>query len=133
MLFGIGIILLIGWIGARLFLDSELTRHRYGFGILTSTGWDPPHEAYQAASFVFGTLISSFVALIVAVPIGIGASLFLTEVAPRWLATPISFVVELLAAVPSIVYGLWGLTTLCPFLQEHLSPWLSEKLGANPL
>lgn len=133
MIFGIGIILLIGWIGVRLYLDSDLTRGRFGWSMLTASSWDVPHEIYGAATFIFGTLVSSFVALLVAVPLGIGASLFLTEVAPKWLANPISFIIELLAAVPSIVYGLWGFMVLCPFLQVHLSPWLSTKLGANPL
>ncbi|HVT13489.1 MAG TPA: phosphate ABC transporter permease subunit PstC [Fimbriimonadaceae bacterium] len=133
MAFGIGVILLIGWIGIRLYLDSALTRDRFGWSMLSASSWDVPHEIYGAATFIFGTLVSSFVALLVAVPIGLGASLFLTEVAPKWLATPISFIIELLAAVPSIVYGLWGFMVLCPFLQNHLSPWLSKNLGSNPL
>lgn len=133
MLFGLGIVLLIGWIAVRLLSDSELTRHRYGLGILTNTDWDVSRELYGAATFIYGTLISSLIALLIAIPIGVGAALFLTEVAPRWLAVPISFVIELLAAVPSIVYGLWGFTVLCPFLQAHVTPALNEKLGANPL
>jgi phosphate transport system permease protein len=133
MLFGFAIVFLIGWIGVRLFFDSQLTQHRYGLSMLTNSDWDISKEVYGAAAFIFGTLVSSFLALLVAVPLGIGAALFLTEVAPKWLATPISFIIELLAAVPSIVYGLWGFTVLCPFMQEHVNPWLSEKLGANPL
>lgn len=131
--FGLLLILLIGWIGIQLYLDSSLTRHRYGLGMITHPVWDVPHEVYGASTFIFGTLLSSFVALVVAIPIGIGAALFLTELAPKWLAAPIAFVVELLAAVPSIVYGLWGFTVMCPFLQAHVNPWLSNKLGANPI
>ncbi len=133
MLFGLGIVLLIGWIAFALFKDSAPTRQRYGLSILTETSWDVQQEVFGAATYIFGTLVSSFVALLIAVPIGLGGALFLTEVAPRWLATPISFVIELLAAVPSIVYGLWGFTILCPFLQDHVTPWLNDKLGANPL
>lgn len=131
--FGLLILVLIVWIGYRLYRDSALTRHAFGLGILTETTWDVPHHIYGAATFIFGTLISSLVAMVVAVPVGIGAALFLTEVAPKWLATPISFMVELLAAVPSIVYGLWGFTVLCPWLQARVSPGLHESLGANPL
>jgi len=132
-LFGVAVVFLILWIGWRLYADSSLTRDRYGLGMLSSTTWDPVHEVYGAATFIFGTLVSSIVALVIAVPIGIGAALFLTEVAPKWLSTPVSFIIELLAAVPSIIYGLWGFFVLCPFLQEHVSPWLGDKLGANPL
>jgi phosphate ABC transporter permease protein PstC len=133
MVLGLFIILLIGWIGLRLFLDSAETRHRFGLGVITNSDWDIPHETFGAATFIFGTLISSFVAMLIAVPIGVGAALFLTEVAPKWLATPIAFIIELLAAVPSVVYGLWGFTTLCPLLLQHVNPWLHDKLGANPL
>ncbi len=131
--FALSVILLIGWIGLRLFRDSALTRSRYGLGFLTHSVWDVPHEVYGASTFIFGTLLSSTLALIIAVPISVGAALFLTEVAPRWLAGPVSFVIELLAAIPSIVYGLWGFIVLCPLLQAHVSPWLAAHLGANPL
>ncbi|HTQ10253.1 MAG TPA: phosphate ABC transporter permease subunit PstC, partial [Fimbriimonadaceae bacterium] len=132
-LFGLFVILVIGWIGARLFLDSAPTRERFGLSMLTETKWDVPHQVFGAATFIFGTLASSLLAMVIAVPIGVGAALFLTEVAPRWLASPISFVIELLAAVPSVVFGLWGFRVLCPFLQAHASGWLHDALGANPL
>ncbi|HXH60129.1 MAG TPA: phosphate ABC transporter permease subunit PstC, partial [Fimbriimonadaceae bacterium] len=117
----------------RLFADTALTRHRFGFEFLTKSVWDVPHEIYGASTFIYGTLLASALALVIAVPLSIGAALFLTEVAPRWLATPVAFLIDLLAAVPSIIYGLWGLLVLCPFVLKHVSPFLVDHLGANPL
>lgn len=131
--FGLVVVVLIAWIGIRLFADSGLTRGRYGAAFLTDSVWDVPHELYGALPFIFGTIVSSLLALVIAVPLGVGAALFLSELAPKKLANPISFVIELLAAVPSIIYGLWGFLVLCPFLQTHVSPWIAAQLGANPL
>ena len=127
------IVLLIAWIGVRLFLDSSLTRGRFGTSFLTKGVWDVPHELYGASTFVFGTLLSSTLALVIAVPLSVGAAIYLTEFAPRWLASPVAFLIDLLAAVPSIVYGLWGFFVLCPFLQLHASPWLGKHFGNSPL
>jgi len=131
--FAMVVVVAIGWIGVRLYLDSSLTRHRYGAGLLVNSVWDVPHEVYGALPFIFGTLVSSALALIIAVPLSVGAALFLTEIAPRRFANAVSSVIELLAAIPSVIFGLWGFFVLCPFLQTHISPWLAEHLGANPL
>ncbi|MBS1717032.1 MAG: phosphate ABC transporter permease subunit PstC [Armatimonadetes bacterium] len=130
---GLVVIALILWIGARLFIESGLTRRRYGASLITTSVWDVPHEIYGALPFIFGTVVSSLLALLIAVPLGVGAALFLNETAPKRLAVPLSFVIELLASIPSVIYGLWGFMVLCPFLQSHISPWIASHLGANPL
>lgn len=116
-----------------MFQDSAVTRSRFGLGFLTSSVWDVPHEKYGALTYIYGTLVSSAVALAIAVPLSVGAAIFLTELAPKWLSTTLGFAIELLAATPSIVYGLWGFLVLCPFLQAHVNPWLADRLGNNPL
>ncbi len=128
---GLVALLLIVWIGLGLYLQSALTRHSFGWHLLTSSSWDVPHDAYGALPFIYGTCVSSALALLIAVPLGVGAALFLTEIAPRWLATPVAFVIELLAAVPSVIFGLWGFLVLCPWLQEHVNPWLVAHFGAT--
>ncbi len=133
LLFALIVLSLIVWIGVKLYLDCQLTRERYGFSMLTGTVWDVPHEVYGALPYIFGTVVSSVLALVIAVPLGVGAALFLSEVAPRKLATPIAYVIELLAAIPSVIFGLCGFLVLCPFLQAHVSPWIAANLGANPI
>ena len=104
-----------------------------GFGALTSTLWDPADGHFGALSFVFGTAVTSAIALLLAGPIGIAVALFLAELAPRRLAAPIAMLVELLAAVPSVVYGLWGLFVLAPVMRSAVQPVLSKTLGFLPL
>lgn len=131
--FGLLVAATVLWIGLRLYFDSGLTRDRYGFSMLTSAKWDVPHEHFGILPIILGTIASSALALIIAVPLSVGAALFLTEVAPRAIANVLSFVIELLAAIPSVVFGLWGFLVLCPFLESHLTPWMADNLGANPL
>lgn len=127
------VVIIIAFIGVELFAGSALTRGRYGPGFLTTVVWDVPHEVYGSLPFIFGTLVSSALSLLLAVPFGVGSALFLSEIAPKWLAEPVSFVIELLAAIPSIIYGLWGFLVMCPWMQAHVSPWLARTLGANPV
>ena len=105
---------------------------QFGLGFLVSSKWDPVKDIYGAWPYIFGTLVSSFLALLIAVPISVGTAIFLTDLAPRWMRTPISFMVELLAAVPSVVYGLWGVFVLVPKLRD-VQAWLSENWGENPI
>jgi phosphate transport system permease protein len=100
----------------------------FGIGFLTASTWDPVKDIYGAWPYIFGTLLSSFLALLIAVPISVGTAIFLTELAPRAIRAPISFLVELLAAVPSVVYGLWGVFFLVPLLRP-LQGWLSTHIG----
>ena len=112
----------------------ELTRqawpaiHKFGLGFLTSTTWNPPKEEFGAAPFIIGTLVTSFLALILGTIIGVGSSLFLVEVAPRWVRVPVSYTVELLAAIPSVVYGLWGVFVLGPWIQHTSGPFIIRWL-----
>jgi phosphate transport system permease protein len=131
--FGLVVLALIVWIGFGLYRQSALTRHMFGWSMLAGSTWDVPRQVYGALPFIYGTLVSSALALVLAVPLGVGAALFLTEIAPRWLATPISFIIELLAAVPSVIFGLWGFLVLCPWLQQHVNPWLADRFGFLPI
>jgi phosphate transport system permease protein len=105
----------------------------FGFGFLTSTEWDPVQRNFGALVPIYGTLVTSLIAMIIAVPVSFGIALFLTEVAPAWMRTPVASAVELLAGIPSIIYGMWGLFVLVPYLGEHVFPWLDEHAGAWPL
>ena len=101
----------------------------FGAGFITSTEWNPVIQRFGALPFIFGTVVSSFLALLIAVPLAIGLAIFLTELAPRWLAAPISFATELLAAIPSVVYGLWGIFVLVPFLRTTIQEPLVARFG----
>ena len=104
------------------------TLHRFGFGFLTSSEWDPVKGEFGAAPAIYGTVVSSVIALVLATPLAIGASLFLSELAPRWLRQPVGFLVDLLAAIPSVVYGLWGIFVLLPVLRDPVMPFLRDTL-----
>lgn len=131
--FGLVTIALIAWIALGLYRESALTRHMFGASILHESRWDVQHQIFGALPFIFGTAVTSTLAMLIAIPLGVGAALFLTEIAPRWLATPVSFTIELIAAIPSVIFGLWGFQVLCPFLQDHVNPWLTERFGVLPL
>lgn len=107
---------------------------KVGLSIVTSTDWDVRAGKFGAAPAIFGTLVSSVVALIIATPLAIGVAIFLSEFSPKWLRQPIGFLVDLLAAVPSVVYGLWGIFVLLPLLREQVMPFLRDTLhlGATP-
>ena len=104
----------------------------FGAGFLTSSVWNTVKDTYGAADLIFGTLVTAFVALLIAVPLAIAIGLFLSELAPRMLRTPVGTMVELLAAIPSVVLGLWGILILGPFLNEHVEPWMIAHLGFIP-
>jgi phosphate transport system permease protein len=105
---------------------------RFGWSFLWTSTWDPVAEVYGAAPMIFGTLASSLLALMIAVPLALGTAIFLTEFAPKWVRRPTAFVVELLAAIPSVVYGLWGIFVLIPFLRSHVVPPLKAVFGWTP-
>lgn len=112
---------------------SWLSMSEFGFRFVTGREWDPVNEEFGALPFVYGTLVSSLLALSISVPISFGVAIFLSEMAPAWLRNPVSFLVELLAAVPSVVYGLWGIFALAPWMRESVEPALREHLGFLPL
>jgi phosphate transport system permease protein len=115
------------WVGARPAVE------RYGLSFLTSSEWNPVSEEFGALPLIFGTLLSSVLALLIAVPLSLGVAIFLVEFAPQRIRAPIAFIIELLAAIPSVVYGLWGIYVLIPFLRATLYPFLRETFGVLPM
>ncbi len=107
--------------------------NKFSLTFFVTNDWNPIEEIFGALPFIYGTIVSSLIALIISLPVSIGMALFVNEVAPRWLAAPLGFLVEMLAAIPSIVYGLWGLFVLAPFLRNYVQPPLGEHLGFIPL
>ncbi len=105
---------------------------KYGFGFLTSTTWDPVKEEYGGLVMIYGTLMTSFIALLIAVPVSFGIALFLTELSPAWLKRPLGTAIELLAAVPSIVYGMWGLLVFSPVLSTYVQQPMQALFGGVP-
>lgn len=132
MAFALVTLCIIAWIGLSLFQQSSITRHQFGWSMLTGRLWSIPISVGSWA-FIYGSLVSSALSLIIAVPIGVGAAIFLSEIAPTKIANPIGFLIELLAAVPSVIYGLWGLLVMCPWLKYNIYPWLTANFGALPL
>lgn len=105
----------------------------FGLKFIFSTRWDPVIEKFGALPFIYGTIVSSIVSLIIAVPLSLGVAIYLSEVAPIWAREPISFLVELLAAIPSVIYGIWGIFVLAPVMREYIQPFLSNYLGFLPI
>ena len=112
--------------------DSVTSIRQFGFGFLTGRIWDPIKGDFGALPFVYGTIASSLIALLISVPFSLGIAIFLVEQAPRSIARPIGFVVELLAAIPSVVYGLWGIFVLAPVLRQYVEPPLAKAFGWLP-
>src|SRR5258708_2121897 len=124
-------LLLLAQVG-ELAVNAWPAMRRFGFGFLWHSTWDPVAEVYGAGPLIFGTVVSSLLALAIAVPLALGVAVFLTEFAPRRLRQPVAFLVELLAAVPSVVYGPWGLFLLVPFLPSLLRPPPQPLLACPP-
>jgi phosphate transport system permease protein len=133
LLMALSVFALIVLIGYELAHGSGITLRRFGWHFLVSSDWDPVNEQYGAVPFIFGTLVSSAIALAIAVPISIATAVYLTELAPRWLRQPLTMFIELLAAVPSVILGLWGIFVMVPWLRDHLFPWLQKAFGFLPL
>lgn len=109
------------------------TLERFGFGFFIGREWKPAQETFGALPFIYGTVVSSIIALILSVPVSLGIAIFLVEQAPKRVARPIAFMVELLAAIPSVVYGLWGIFVLAPLIRNYIGPFLQGNLGFIPL
>ena len=123
------LIALIGW---ELYKGSKLSLHQFGWHFLVSSDWDPVNDLYGALPFIFGTVVTSAIALLIAVPISVATAVYLTELAPLWLRQPLIMFIELLAAVPSVILGLWGIFVMVPWLHLHLFPALRSALGFLP-
>ncbi len=121
----VGILVVLG-------IDAAPAIRKFGLGFFTSTVWNAVTDQYGALPAIVGTLASSFLGLVIAVPISLGAAIFLTELAPGWLRSPVSFLIEMLAAIPSVIIGLWGLFVMVPFIRNPIESWLGTKLGFLP-
>lgn len=123
------VLVILASIIISLFVGGWQALSEFGPAFLVTDDWNPVTEKFGALVPIYGTLVSSIIALLIAVPISFGIALFLTEVSPHWLRRPIGTAVELLAAIPSIIYGMWGLFVFAPVLSEYVQPWLQEKFG----
>ncbi len=133
MFFACMIILIVLAIFLELVKSSLPSIQKFGFKFLVTTTWDPVFEVFGALPFIYGTVVSSFVALLLAVPIGVGTAIYLAEYAPWGVRKTISLFVDLLAAIPSVVYGLWAVFELVPLMRVHIQPFLGKYLGFLPL
>jgi phosphate transport system permease protein len=113
----------------ELLIRSQLSWHAFGWKFFVTQDWDPVNDQFGAVPFIYGTLVSSLLALILSVPLSVGVAVFTTEMCPNWLRGPLSFMVELLAAIPSVIYGLWGIFVLVPILRVYIQPFLAKTLG----
>lgn len=123
---------LMGFLVYELYTGAKIAMVRYGLGFIWGSTWDPVAEQFGALPLIVGTLLSSFLALCIAVPLSLGVAIYLTEFAPRAIRQPVAFVIELLAAIPSVVYGLWGIFVLIPVLKKFVFPFLRDTLGFLP-
>ncbi|GAB6196049.1 phosphate ABC transporter permease subunit PstC [Lysobacter xanthus] len=114
------------------FRGGQATFEKFGLGFFTSRTWDPVGQDFGALVPIYGTVVTALIAMLIAVPVSFGIAMFLTEIAPKWLRTPVGTAIELLAGIPSIIYGMWGLFVLVPYLSEHVYPWVDAHLGTLP-
>ena len=132
-LFAVLVFGLLAAILVSLVVGSQVTLNKYGVGFLWNAQWDPVQENFGALVPIYGTLVTSAIAMLIGVPVSFGIALFLTELSPAWLKRPLGTAIELLAAIPSIIYGMWGLFVFAPLFQAHLQPALIEAFGSMPL
>jgi phosphate transport system permease protein len=131
--FAASILLVTLLLVSQLWFSSALTRHKFGFAFLFTRTWDPVTEEFGALPFIYGTVVTSFLALLISVPLGVGSAIFLSELAPARTSNALTFLVELLAAIPSVIYGLLALFTLVPLMRSYGDPFLKSTLGFLPL
>ena len=129
VLSALAVLAIVGLIFYELLHQSHLSLGKFGLKFLVKQIWDPVAEDFGALPFIYGTVVSSLVGLLIAVPLSVGTALFLTEICPRRLRATLSLLVELLAAIPSVIYGLWGIFVLAPFLRLHVEPFLARYFG----
>jgi len=129
VLCALSIFAIVALIATELTLRSQITIAKFGMKFFFSSAWDPVNGNFGALPFIYGTLVSSVVGLVIAVPLAVGVAVFITEMCPRVFRGPLAFLTELLAAIPSVVYGLWAVFVLVPLLREHINPILMKLLG----
>lgn len=132
MFFAVFVLLLLVGILVSLFIGSWPALKTFGPAFFASTEWNPVTEEFGALVAIYGTVVTSIIAMVIAVPLSFGIALFITEIAPVWLKRPIGVAVELLAGIPSIIYGMWGLFVFAPIFAEHVQPWMNDHLGELP-
>src|ERR1022692_588402 len=130
---GVAVVALLGLIVYQLVVGSELSWHAFGWKFFGQSDWNPVSDQYGALPFIYGTIVSSLLALVIAVPLSLGVAVFITEMCPIRLRGVFSFTTELLAAIPSVVYGLWAIFVLVPILREYVQPFLAQTLGWTTL
>ena len=129
----LAVLLLLGGVIVSLFIGALPAMRQFGFGFLVSEKWNPVTDEFGGLAAIYGTLVTSFIAMLIAVPVGLMIGFFLTELCPNWLRRPIGIAIELLAGIPSIIYGIWGLFFFAPVLQHTLQPFLIDTIGNVPL
>jgi phosphate transport system permease protein len=129
----VAVLVLLGGVIVSLVIGSVPAFKAFGLGFLTTEKWNPVTEKFGAIAPIYGTLVTSLIAMIIGIPVSIGIAIFLTELCPYWLRRPIGIAIELLAGIPSIIYGIWGLFVFAPFLQASIQPWLIDALAGVPV
>lgn len=133
LIMAFSIFVLIALIGLELFRGAGPALRKFGWHFLAGSSWDPVNDVFGALPFIFGTLVSSAIALLIAVPLSVAAAIYLTELAPLWLRQPLVIFIELLAAIPSVILGFWGFYVMVPWLHGHVYPALRSALGFLPI
>jgi phosphate transport system permease protein len=132
VLFALIVLLVLGGVIVSLVSGGFLAFAQFGFKFFVTSVWNPVTEKFGALAPIYGTLVTSLIAMLIGVPVAFGVALFITELCPKWLKRPLGTMIELLAAIPSIIYGIWGLFILAPFIQSHVEPFLIATLGNVP-
>ncbi len=129
---GILVLVLLGAIIVTLFIGGLKAFRAFGFGFLTDADWDPVQDIYGAAVPIYGTIVTAVLALLISVPLAFGIAFFLTEMAPQWMRKPVGTAIELLAAIPSIIFGMWGFFVIVPIMADPIQPWFIDTFGDLP-
>ncbi|HQY20391.1 MAG TPA: phosphate ABC transporter permease subunit PstC [Ignavibacteria bacterium] len=132
LIFALSILGLVIYMIYEMFIDSSESIEKFGFGFIFSENWDPVKEEFGALTFIYGTIVSSFLALLISLPISIGVAIFLSEIVHKSIKTSLSFLIEILAAIPSIIYGFWGIFVLAPYMRTTIQPFLQDVFGFLP-
>ena len=132
VLFAVLVLMILGGVIASLIYGALPALRKFGFGFIVNGAWNPVTENFGALAPIYGTLVTSLIAMLIGIPVAFGVALFITELCPKWLKRPLGTMIELLAAIPSIIYGIWGLFILAPFIQEYVEPALINSIGRVP-
>src|SRR5271168_2633799 len=127
--FAAGVLLILSGVIVALIVGALPALEHFGLGFVATNVWNPVTEKFGALAPIYGTLVTSAIAMLIGIPVAFGIALFITELSPVWLKRPLGTTIELLAAIPSIIYGIWGLFVLAPFIQEYVEPVLINSLG----